>query len=153
MEHVNSPSLAQAHPLRKIKRGHIDAFQLHAATQAFFSPVHRECCLWPSIVNGWQNFIIFPLLSSPFLRPSKQIHISPKCVFIHLRDLFWMVCGNLGKLGMLRSQWYAKGSWLNEAGFWCIEVLSGLPTSLSLYVFWSLHLWPLHQSELGSLEF
>lgn len=133
----------------------MDSHRLHSSC----TPAHpsfllsHPCALWMfplAIYIQWMaEFHYFPLLSLPFLRPSKQIHISPKCVFIHFRHLLWMVCGDPGNLWMLWSQCCEKGfCWRKPVS----DVLR-YSTTRCLYLFWSLRLWPSCHSERGSPEF
>lgn len=153
---MNSSSLTKAHPVRKIEWIHIDCIPAaRPPTRAFL--LSHPCALWMlplAIDPEWMaESHYFPLLSSPFLRPSKQIRISLKCVFIHLRHLF------LNGLRWAQESLNAVVSVvcrrlpLEEAGVCCLKVFRGLSVPVCLYLFWSLHLRPLHQSERGSPEF
>lgn len=127
---MNSSSLTKAHPVRKIKWIHIDCIPAaRPPTRAFL--LSHPCALWMlplAIDTEWMaESHYFPLLSSPFLRPSEQIHISLKCVFIHLRHL------SLNGLRWARESLNAVVSVvcrrlpLEEAGVCCLKVFRGSP--------------------------
>lgn len=153
VEHVNSPSLAKAHPLRKSKWINIDHIPAARVHPSFLLPsVHCECSLWPSTFNGWQDFIIFPFLSSPLLRLSNK-YTFPQNVYLWILEIFleWFVV-------ILGNLWVSWSQWCEKPG--CVKLVSdvvscsgGSPRPSVCIWFWSSHLWPLHQAELESLEF